>query len=170
MQIRLLVHKSWWGGDLVLLGGNKKFLKIHIPENIELYFLNSFTKCKPLFRILIKITFCPFFRKKILKQTIYSQIQLRCVIFFGLIWWYMFLIWSWAPSSMLIIWWTVLPLIEYERTEHAVRMLKYTDSYEQCTNYRYIRRQGKRKEPSFKQQIHSQLQSLNDKFITSIQR
>lgn len=64
--------------------------------------------------------------------------------------------------SMLISWWAMLPLVEYERTEYAVRLLQYTDR--QSMNYRDIRRQGERQELSFKQQIHLQLQSLNVKF------
>lgn len=48
--------------------------EVHIPENKELYYLTIFTKCKLVFRILLKNILCTFKKEK---TNINCQIQLR---------------------------------------------------------------------------------------------
>lgn len=132
MHIRLKVHKSWCGKHWVLLCGNRKFLKKYTYLKIkELYYLTIFTKCKLVFRILLKNILCTFKKEK---TNINCQIQLRWFIIFGLIDLMIhnlilreLKLHGLLHLSMLISWWAMLPLVEYERTEYAVRLLQYTD-------------------------------------------
>lgn len=101
--------------------------EVHIPENKKLYYLTIFTKCKLVFKILLKNNLCTFKKEK---TNINCQIQLRWFIIFGLIDLMIhnlifreLKLHGLLHLSMLISWWAMLPLVEYERTEYAVRLL-----------------------------------------------